>query len=296
MVEQKLLQHWDDRGQLPADKKVWLQHIRERLQKLDASRKYRDGYVLKIIDWSGMNVGTPSRKTSMTLAQEKLGWELSMRSFDRAIWLAGVGMAEDLKGQVALPEQFILHRTTCALVFTDQIPVWVKIGRRKMTCAEHESASSSKDAMRLAGGATRGQRVSHAWSQSSQKLRVVLMDHTEKAAAEGMTQRRSGSSGSGEDEKFRVTLEARQAVLHFFDPLQTPVGVHLPPLLIAYGVHCRLSNISKDRRWIADEELEVAGVMVVRKKGEKVPGGLMEGWLAARDAHPKMFADIVVMQ
>ena len=152
MVEQKLLQHWDDRGQLLADKKVWLQHIRERLQKLDASRKYRDGYVLKIIDWSGMKVGTPSRKTSMTLAQEKLGWELSMRSFDRAIWLASVGMAEDLKGQVALPEQFILHLKNCALVFTDQIPVWVKIGRRKIVFAEHESASSSKDAMKLAGG------------------------------------------------------------------------------------------------------------------------------------------------
>ena len=84
-------------------------------------------------------------------------------------------------------------------------------------------------------------------------------------------------------------MEARQAVLTFFAPLQDPVGVQLPPLLIAYGVHCRLANISKERRWIADEELEVAGVTVVRKKGEKVPGGLMEGWLAARDAHPKMF-------
>ena len=235
MVEQKLLQHWDDRGQLPADKKVWLHHIRERLQKLDASRKYRDGYVLKIIDWSGMKVGTPSRKTSMTLAQEKLGWELSMRSFDRAIWLAGVGMAEDLKGQVALPEQFILHRKNCALVFTDQIPVWVKIGRRKIVFAEHESASSSKEARKLAGGATGDQRVSHAWSQSSQKLPAVFMEHTEKAVAEGMTQRRSGSSGSGEDEKFQVTLEARQAVLHLLDLLQAPVGVHLPPLLIAWS-------------------------------------------------------------
>eukprot|EP00972_Heterocapsa_arctica_P089320 13171860-Heterocapsa_arctica.AAC.1 len=57
-----------------------------------------------------------------------------------------------------------------------------------------------------------------------------------------------------------------------------------------------MDNISADRRWLQDEEFYVAGQHVVRKKGEKVPGSLMQAWTSLREAHPEYFKEIVVMQ
>ena len=57
----------------------------------------------------------------------------------------------------------------------------------------------------------------------------------------------------GADEKLRFTLEARQGVLNYFseDPSVRPAGMQLPSLLVGHGVQCRISNISKDRMWVA---------------------------------------------
>ena len=57
-----------------------------------------------------------------------------------------------------------------------------------------------------------------------------------------------------------------------------------------------MSNISKDRRWVEDEEFMIGDQVVRRKAGDKVPGGLMEAWCKLRDEHPKIFEEIVVMQ
>lgn len=58
----------------------------------------------------------------MTLAEEHLNWKVSMKSWDRAVWLAGLGTAEDLEGVIALPAEFINRRADIALVMADQVP------------------------------------------------------------------------------------------------------------------------------------------------------------------------------
>ena len=72
--------------------------------------------------------------------------------------------------------------------------------------------------------------------------------------------------------------------------------VELPPVLLVYGVHGRLSNISDDRRWLRDEKFMIADKEVHRKAGERTPSNFMEGWLALRDGNPQAFEDILVMQ
>ena len=117
----------------------------------------------------------------------------------------------------------------------------------------------------------------------------------EKQDADQMTQKRSGATGKGTDDKFRVTLECRQAILGALGD-GVPVGTQLPPILVVYGVHARLDNVSKDRRWKKDEKFEVAGEVIYRKAHEKIPNGLMKEWLKLRDDNEEMFDQIVVMQ
>ena len=131
------------------------------------------------------------------------------------------------------------------------------------------------------------------WSQS---LPDKVKELAETAAKEGMTQSRSGAGGAGEDEKFRITLELRHAVLHFFEgPQVAPEYTELPPILVTWGVHARLSNISKDRRWLEDEEFVVSGKQIRYQKGTKV-GNIMSAWCDLRDEDPAVFEKIVVFQ
>ena len=176
-----------------------------------------------------------------------------------------------------------------------EVPVWLKIGKRKVVFAAHEAARSSKHSQKFKQGTNAIMQVGDV--QESQRLPPVVAELASKAQAEGMTQRRSGGEGDGADEKFRVTLECRQAVLNFFaGGDQAPKSVQLPPILIIQGVHCRIDNIDKDRRWVKDEEFIVAEVPVIRKKGDKVPGQLMLQWTQLREIHPEYFEQIIVMQ
>ena len=108
--EIEVLQHLEDKDALPADRKVYKTELKDRLEKLERNPKYMTVYLYRIMKFAGMQVGRPSRYTTMTLAQEKIGWQISMRSWDYAVWLAGLGTADQLRGHVALPAQFIDHR------------------------------------------------------------------------------------------------------------------------------------------------------------------------------------------
>jgi hypothetical protein len=120
-LEIKFLQFWHKDGKLPADQVVYLEELTNRLVLLDCQPRYRNVYVNRMMAWGSMNVGHPSRISSMTLAEEYVGWKLSQQSWDKAIHLAGLGTVQDLTGVVAVPEDFIKHRKDIALVFGDQV-------------------------------------------------------------------------------------------------------------------------------------------------------------------------------
>ena len=217
-----------------------------------------------------------------------------MCSWDRAVWLASCGSADQLKGEVAVPEDFLKHRKEVALVFTDQVPVWIARQNQRKVFAAHEKVKDSKQSAKLRDD---GKPLHVREIQWSQKMPDKIKELADRQAAEGMSQTRSGAGAVKEDEKFRVTLELRHAVLNFMaGPDALPQYVELPPVLVMYGVHCRISNISKDRRWLEDEDFYVGDERVLRKKGEKIPGKLMENWLRLRDDHPEMFEEVLVMQ
>ena len=216
-----------------------------------------------------------------------------MNSWDRALWLAGAAPEDQLKNVVAVPADFIKHRKEVALIFTDQVPVWVARQGQKKVFAAHEKVRSSKESRKVRGGHV----MKASDIQPSQMMPEKIQELADKQAAEGMSQTRSGAGAVKEDEKFRVTLELRHAVLNYCaGPEATPIYVELPPILVMYGVHCRMSNIGPDRCWLQDEEFYIGHEHVVRKAGQKIPGHLMENWLDLRDERPEYFEEIIVMQ
>jgi len=104
----------------------------------------------------------------MTLQQEFLGWKVSMQSWDFTMRLAANGTEEDLSSVVAVPKDFIKNRQQLALVFTDQVPVWIARQKKKVVFAEHDTVSRSKQSKKAKGGVEVGMKIQN--SQMSQKM------------------------------------------------------------------------------------------------------------------------------
>ena len=113
----------------------------------------------------------------------------------------------------------------------------------------------------------------------------------EPAGLEGVTQRRG--HGHAEQGRYRLTYEARQAVLNYFST-EDPKGVVIKGLLVVPGQHCRLSNISPEGKWIKSESFSFGGVSVKREAG-KSAGRLMLNWRRLRDKAPELFEQVSVM-
>ncbi len=67
----------------------------------------------------------------MSMEEEEEGVKATWKEFDAALWLAAFGSEEDLVKIVANPSEFMQQREGVVIGFSDQIPVWVKIGRAK---------------------------------------------------------------------------------------------------------------------------------------------------------------------
>ncbi|CAE7738226.1 unnamed protein product [Symbiodinium sp. CCMP2592] len=91
--------------------------------------------------------------------------------------------------------------------------------------------------------------------------------------------------------RWRISLVARQAVQNFFAPDRQPVGVVMPTILVTYGKHCRLENISQEGTWIKSECFQVGSKTVRRRAGQRVLGQVMRTWRKLRATQPHLFAD-----
>ena len=125
--------------------------------------------------------------------------------------MACFGEKEELKDYVADVATFQKMRKDTSLVFSDEIPLWIKIGLLKTIFADWEcTADLRTKRARTERDAKRG--------QASQKVDTDEAPHVEMAEGgemrsnEGCTQRR-GAERVGE--KCRITFEARQTVSGF---------------------------------------------------------------------------------
>ncbi|CAE7488170.1 unnamed protein product [Symbiodinium sp. CCMP2592] len=89
--------------------------------------------------------------------------------------------------------------------------------------------------------------------------------------------------------RLKLASEQSKAVQNFFAPDRQPVGVVMPTILVTYGKHCRLENISQEGTWIKSECFQVGSKTVRRRAGQRVPGQVMRTWRKLRQTQPHLF-------
>ena len=72
-----------------------------------------------------------NRQTKLDYPEETARLHSSWQLYDYLIWLTANGSSEELKDFVADPAKFRENWRQTALTFTDQIPVWLKVGVTK---------------------------------------------------------------------------------------------------------------------------------------------------------------------
>jgi hypothetical protein len=211
----------------------WIQKIDERKTHL-SSQSYRKGFSRDLVRHIDAVLLKPSVLTHLTMEDEatrvKLGWML----WDYKMWTAAFGTDKDLKPYVQPVDVFQKDRIYFVIGMSDQIPIWVKIGRSKqvyMGSERRRKTGKSRPDPVQPGHGVEGQRISAA--------PVLPIDGT---AGSTLTRQ----SGESQHEKFRITYEARQLIHHYFDASLAPTGEVWRGALIIKGCHARLHNISDE--------------------------------------------------
>ena len=147
----------------------------------------------------GAMIGAPSRSANLTPKQEKERCKLTWQNFDHICHLASFGTNDELKGFTGDVPMWRKHKKDAWLVFSDEIPFWVKIGLLTTVFASWEMKADPKTKKdRAARDASR-----HQASQKCEKKDEVgdgseIPEDEEMKDNQGCTQRR-GAERVGEN-------------------------------------------------------------------------------------------------
>jgi hypothetical protein len=116
----------------------WQKELESRVEALKNSPKYRETFQARLLQSIGGKLMQPGRMSTLSMEEEEAGVKATWKELDAALWLAAFGSEEDLLKVVASPAEFVMQREKLIVGFSDQIPVWVKIGRGKQVYCENE--------------------------------------------------------------------------------------------------------------------------------------------------------------
>ena len=101
--------------------------------------------------------------------------------------------------------------------------------------------------------------------------------------------------GHANEERFRITYEARQLLRNVFGDPESPVlGVVGKGLLVVPGQWARLSNISEDGKFIEAEQFKVGSKTILRGAGTSA-GRILEAYRKVRKSHPELVEHLEIM-
>ena len=185
------------------------------------------------------------------------------------------------------PDQAKEQMRKCVLHFSDQIPLWVKKPSNREVFAAHEAKKSAKDVT------SHREKIREELDKKAHEKGIVETENQQKGDEEKDQQivphdegeewhipEAADRKSSGKKhlttmreqnvDKYRITFEAHQSVLNFFDPDENPLGVVSPGILIVPGPHASLANISETGEWLQDETYTYMGKKRTHKKGNNV--------------------------
>ena len=87
----------------------------------------------------GLRLLQPQRFVRLSAAEEEARCHITWQEYDYQMWLALRAPKEALEGVVLELENFILARESLVLGYSDQVPVWVKLGPGKQLFLAQEA-------------------------------------------------------------------------------------------------------------------------------------------------------------
>jgi hypothetical protein len=200
------------------------------------SAKARDKYSQALANKANLADRKVQRVTSLSLEEEarrlKTGWQC----FDMALYLGGCASQEEVAGLVADGAAWVADRQKGVLLFSDQVPVWLQVEAGRVL-ARKEDLKQAKTVSKLKRD-NRQQRMGQLEdAKGSKQPELSSLSPLEEAEEQRQQaqQQRTQVRGAGGNDRWRVSLVCRQAVLHFFDSQQVPRG---PSFLLVVCVVC----------------------------------------------------------
>ena len=139
-VVQKAIAHGDDlqtKQQLAPAGAALLLEYKARVVSL-RHPQYRKTYIKELMKFCEVRFLKPQRMLKLSYAEEAIRCRLTWMQFDRRMWDLAFGGVEVLQRHVVDPEGVMHRMEDCVICFSDQIPWWGMICRKKQMYLEDE--------------------------------------------------------------------------------------------------------------------------------------------------------------
>ncbi len=148
--------------ELSAGERLRLGSVKERLEReAQPTRSSLSHTHFELMRVCGAVLRKPQRLVPLTLEQERERAVASWRGFDHVLWLSLGGEAAALEDRVAKPADFLARLEDTAILMSDQVPFWVKIGRERALYHEAELCPRRRTPQEQ-----RGAEMTERWKQS----------------------------------------------------------------------------------------------------------------------------------
>ena len=170
--------------------------MKTRLDKLSRSVGCQNSYTRRLISWVNLRYDSPAKRSVYGGKPEQARWGRAAQGFDGALWRAAFVEESELQHFIADPAKFVARRTETALVFSDEVPFWIKIGFRKVAFADWEThgkgrrtTASQVSQMSQAPVDAAGDEMDTCGSRLNKAARVMNKE-AQTRADENVTQRK----------------------------------------------------------------------------------------------------------
>ena len=315
-AEHIALQEKIEAGNASSHEKVTAQKAQKQLQalELEKNQNKRGDHLMR---WMGAKQLKPNLKTTISEVEQEVRACLSWQQHDYQMHRMAAKKDKDMKELFARPEEAKANMRQAVLGFSDQIPLWVKMGSDKEIFAAHELKKAAPsvrahrqkiaedlrqqaEAKGTSAESLEDGKKDEAKTSVEDEINQQVVEHEEEefVISDPQSQAMSGKTHQTVQreisDKYRITFEAHQLVTGFFDESQDPQGHVLPGILIVPGPHASLSNINDNDEWIHSESFQYMGQMRHHVAGQKV-GRVLEPWRKLRKMSPELFRHFKVM-
>ena len=194
----------------------------DRIARLAKSPKCRESQTITLMAKTGARFLRPHQVTLLSALEEHVRAQLTWQSYDYAQWLLAFAPEELLGKFIALPKVFRKTVQKTRLGFSDQVPFWVKTVSTKSLFAEHATELVHQSVLReaaRAGAGLAGKRPEGTELVEKASATQIVVS---KPLPDQGGQRQLRKQAERQDDKYRVTYEARQVISGALPNYQTP--------------------------------------------------------------------------